>query len=100
MNTASRIQMGHPHGQTPPNTYTDFDWIRRHENELLEKYGECSIIVYKERVLGVGATYAAALENAEHNLPPDMTNITPVHQWLYRRQPFFNIYPEAAHDRE
>lgn len=84
----SRIRMGHPYGQTPPNIFSDFDWIRRHEKELLEKYGECSLNVYKEQVLGTGATYAAALEDAERNLPPDAGEVTPVHQWLYHRHMF------------
>ena len=92
MNIKSRIQMGHPHGQTPPNMVSDFAWIQRHEKELLEQYGECSIIVYQEKVIGVGATYQAALENAEANLPPDTQSITPVHEWIFQRQPFFNVY--------
>jgi len=49
-----RIRMSHPYGQTPPNVFSDYDWVRRHEKELLEQYGECSIIVYKEQVIGVG----------------------------------------------
>ena len=62
--TLKRIRMTHAYGETPPNVFTDFDWIRRNEKALLEKYGECSIIVYKEQVLGTGPTYEAALENA------------------------------------
>jgi tetrahydromethanopterin S-methyltransferase subunit H len=92
----SRIRMGHPHGQTPPNVYADFDWIRRHEKELVEQYGECSIIVYQQRVLGTGATYAAALEDAERNLPPDMGEVTPVHQWLRRRHPILRVRPSLS----
>ncbi len=88
---ASRIQTGHPHGQTPANYFTDFEWIRRHENDLLEKYGECSIIVYEEQVLGVGPTYAAALADAERNLPDDSSIITPVHQWLRERSPILRV---------
>ncbi len=90
-----RIRMGHPYGQTPPNTYTDFDWIRRHEQELLEKYGECSIIVYQQQVIGVGATYAAALEDAEKNLAPTTGEITPVHQWLAHRHPILRVHPRS-----
>lgn len=83
----SRIRMSHPYGETPPNIFHDFDWIHRHEKELLEQYGECSIIVFKEQVLGVGATYAEALQNAENNLPADVGEVTPVHQWIYKRHP-------------
>lgn len=93
-----RIRMGHPYGQTPPNVYSDFDWIRRNEKELLEKYGECSIIVYKQRVLGVGPTYAAALEDAERNLPLDGGEVTPIHQWLRHRHPFLRVRPKSATD--
>ncbi len=90
-----RIRMGHAYGETPPNVFSDFDWIRHHEKELLEKYGECSIIVYKEQVLGVGTTYDEALEDAERNLPPDVGVVTPVHERLHHRQPFFRVYPTA-----
>lgn len=97
MNT-SRIRMGHEYGHTPPNVYSDFDWIRRHEQELLEKYGECSIIVYKQQVIGTGPTYAEAVENAEANLPPQADVITPVHQWLRQRRPFLRVYPKPKAD--
>lgn len=96
----SRIQMGHPHGQTPPNVFSDFHWIRLHEKELLEKYGECSIIVYKEQVLGTGPTYTAALEDAERNLPSGDSEITPVHQWLYHRHPFFRVRIKPSQDNK
>jgi tetrahydromethanopterin S-methyltransferase subunit H len=96
MMTQSRIRMGHPYGQTPDNVYSDFDWIRRHERELLEKYGECSIIVYKQQVIGVGATYAVALENAEQNLPPTADEITPGHQWLQHRHPILRAHPKPT----
>lgn len=85
----SRIRMSHQYGETPPNVFSDFDWIHLHEKELLEKYGECSIIVYKEQVLGVGSTYDEAVQDAEHNLPPEFGEITPVHQWL--NNPFARI---------
>jgi hypothetical protein len=84
--------MTHRHGETPKNIFGDFDWIRRHEKELLEKYGECSIIVYKEEVLGVGATYDGALENAEHNLPPEAGEVTPVHERLSHPKPLARAY--------
>lgn len=89
--TTSRIRMGHPYGQTPPNVYSDFDWIRRHEKELLAQYGECSIIVYEEQVIGVGPTYKAALENAEQNLPPEVGEVTPVHERLRYPNPFSRV---------
>lgn len=38
--------------------------------ELPEKYGECSLLVYKEQVMGTGTTYREAVEDAENKLPP------------------------------
>ena len=93
MVSSSRIRMRDPYGQTPPNVLSDFDWIRRHENELIEKYGERSIIVYREKVIGVGNLYAEALQDAEGNLPGDSPEITPVHQELRHRHPFLKIRP-------
>lgn len=87
----SRINMRHPYGQTPKNTFTDFDWVRRHEKEVLEKYGECSIIVYNQEVIGVGATYAAAVEDAEAKLPSNIVEVTPVHEQLRHRQFSFGL---------
>jgi len=91
--SGNRIRMGHAYGQTPSNIYSDFDWIRRHEQELLEKYGECSIIVFQQKVIGVGPSYAAALEDAERNLPSTTDEITPVHQWLAYRHPILKVHP-------
>src|SRR4051794_14824355 len=67
MNT-SRIRMRDVYGQTPPNVFNDFDWIHRHQKVLLENYGERSIIVYKQEVIGVGSTYEEELQDAEQNL--------------------------------
>lgn len=93
MNTV-RIKMAHRWGDpTPANVYDDFDWVRHHEHELLEKYGECSIIVYKHQVIGVGQTYEAAVADAEYNLPPDQGEITPIHERLRQRHPFSRVYP-------
>jgi hypothetical protein len=78
----SRIKMTHAYGETPKNVFTDFDWVRRHEKELLEQYGECSIIVYKEEVLGVGATYKEAVADTEAKLPPEIGTVTPIHAYL------------------
>jgi len=89
----ARIRMGHAYGETPPNVFADFDWVRRHERELLEQYGECSIIVFQQQVIGVGPTYDEALVDAERNLPSDVDEITPIHERLHQRQPFFRVHP-------
>jgi hypothetical protein len=90
MNTA-RIRMTHKYGETPKNVFGDFDWIHRHRQELLEKYGERSIIVYKEQVIGVGDTYEAAVQDAEFKLAPEIEEVTPVHVELYYHNPFTRI---------
>jgi hypothetical protein len=91
--------MSHHYGEkTPLNVFSDFDWSRLHEKELLEKYGECSVIVYEEQVIGVGATYDEALANAERNLPPDLGEITPIHRPIFHRQPFFRVRPQSVKD--
>ena len=89
----SRIKMTHRHGETPKNVFTDFDWVRRHEKELLDEYGECSIIVYQDQVIGVGATYDEALADAEVRLPKDSGEVTPVHERLRHRHPLFRVIP-------
>jgi hypothetical protein len=99
--TTSHIYMTHKYGETPANVFSDFDWIRLHENELLEQYGECSVIVYQQHVLGVGATYDDALKNAEHNLPPDSGDVTPVHEWICDRKSFSAFFiKQAMHDKK
>jgi hypothetical protein len=90
MNT-KRIRMTHKYGETPKNIFGDFEWVHHHKQELLEKYGERSIIVYKEQVIGVGDTYEAAVEDAEHNLAPEITEVTPVHVELYYKNPFLRV---------
>lgn len=82
----SRIRMGLRYGETPPNLFSDLNWIRQNETELLAKYGESSILVYQQRVIGVGATYQDAIAAAENNLPDTEGEITPVHQWLRARK--------------
>jgi hypothetical protein len=91
-----RIRMSHPYGETPPNIFSDYDWVRRHEQELLEQYGECSIIVYQEQVIGVGDSYQASLEDAERNLPPEVGEITPIHEWIVYRRPFWRVQPRPV----
>lgn len=92
MDTA-RIRMGHPYGQTPRNIFSDFDWVRRHEKELLAQYGECCIIVYQEQVIGTGDSMQSAIEDAEHNLPPEVGAITPICEWLFHRHPILRVQP-------
>ena len=98
--SSSRIRMTDPEGQRmASNVPTDYDWIHYHRDELLKKYGECSIIVYKEQVIGVGDSYKVALEDAERNLPPDSPEITPVYQILWHRHPFLRVRPTVIRNK-
>lgn len=88
------IRTGHPYGETPPNTYADFEWAHEHHEELLGQYGEQIVLVYHQQVIGVGKTLAEAEQDAEQRLDPGIDEvITPVTVLLYRRQPFFRARP-------
>lgn len=90
----SRIHLSYSRDEkTPPNLFTDHDWFRRQQEKLLAEHGERFIVVYQEQVLGVGDTYEAALQNAESNLPPGDTEITPIVELLRKQQPFLRVRP-------
>ena len=91
----SRIKTDHVYGEVYPNVFSDFDWAHEHHEELLEQYGECVILVYQQRVIGVGKTQAEAIQAAECNLPPEVTQVTPITQYLYRRHPILRVRPNA-----
>ena len=91
----SRIKTDHAYGEVSPNVFGDFDWVHEHREELLEQYGECVILVYQRRVIGVGKTQAEAIQDAERNLPPDVVQVTPITQYLYRRHPILRVRPNA-----
>lgn len=88
---APRIRTGHARGETPPNARADLEWIHQHEQELLDKYGESMILVYQQQVIGAGQTYADMVADAERNLPPHVTEATPITYLLHYRQPFFRV---------
>jgi hypothetical protein len=85
-----RVKTGH-FGKTPPRVFSDFDWVRDHKKELLAKYGEGSIIVFEQQVLGFGKTYDEALDDAERNLPPEVTEVTAIHAMIHYPQPFASM---------
>jgi hypothetical protein len=87
----SKIRMSHAYGETPPNVFSDFAWVRAHKEALLTQYGECSIIVYQERVIGSGLTYESALADAENNLPTESGEITPIHERLHDKSGFYRV---------
>lgn len=93
----SRIRLSYSRDEkTPPNIFSDHDWVRHHQEELLAEYGERFIVVYQEKVLGVGDTYEAAVQSAENNLPPGDIEVTPIVELLRKRQPFFRVRPSAV----
>ena len=90
----SRIRLSYSRDEkTPPNIFSDHDWVRRNEKRLLDQYGERCIVVFNERVLGVGDTYEAAVEDAEKNLAPDVDEVTPIVELLHHRHPFLRVRP-------
>jgi hypothetical protein len=90
----SRIQLSYSRDEkTPPNIFSDHDWVRHNQESLLDQYGERCIVVYKETVLGVGDTYEAAVKEAEKNLPPDVDKVTPIVELLHHRHPFLRVRP-------
>jgi hypothetical protein len=62
------------------------------------KYGECIILVYEKTVIGTGDTYEIAVEDAESNLPPEVTQATPILYFLHHRRPFtfLHIRPDPV----
>lgn len=85
----SRIKTSYqPNEATPKNLFTDHDWFRAHEQELLAQYGDCWLVIYHEEILGVGQTYDEAKQNAEAHLPDDITQVTPIIEPLYERHAF------------
>ena len=89
----SRVQISHQKGEVFPNVWDDFAWVHDHRKELLEAHGECVILVYKHEVVGKGSTIEEAQEDAERRLPPDITHITPVIEFLSHRNPFQRVRP-------
>jgi len=95
--TNGRIRVSYAHDEpTPPNLFTDHDWVRRNEQMLLDQYGEQCSVVYQQKVIGNGNTYETAVENAEHSLAPDAGVITPVVELLHHRHPFLRVRPGSV----
>lgn len=87
-----RIRMGLKRDEHPSNLYRDFEWVRSNEKALLEKYGECILLIYQEQVIGQGDTYEAAVADAERNLAPDIQEVTPLMYFLHESKPFTFMY--------
>jgi hypothetical protein len=74
---------------TPKHIFTDHDWVRNHQDGLLNQYGPCFLMVYHEQVLGTGKTEKEAVEAAERNLPEDIETIELMPEWIGRRNSLF-----------
>ena len=85
----SRIRTSHQDEEVAPNTWADFDWVHDHEAELLQRYGECVLLVHNQQVIGNGNTIEEAIAQAEQNMPPDLPEVTPITYFLQERYPFF-----------
>lgn len=94
--TTSHIRLSHRPGEVSPNTWSDFKWVHDHEDELLQRYGECVLLVYQEQVIGKGSTIEIALAEAEQTLLRLETEVTPITYFLHQRHPFFRVYPDNA----
>lgn len=77
-----------------PNVYEDYEWVRRNERHLRDKYGEIFVVVYRQKVIGTGSTYEDALKNADSNLPIEVEQVTPIVESLEKWQPFFQVHPK------
>ena len=94
--TTTRIRLSHAAGEAAPNTFTDFQWVRQNEKQLLQQYGECVILVFEKQVIGTGRTIDAAVADAEQHLSSDIGEITPILEFLHQRQPFFRVRSKQA----
>ncbi len=91
----SRIHMEHQHGEVAPNTWGDFEWARKQHHELLAQYGTCVALIYEKKVIGTGATYEEALENAESNLDPAISDATPILYLINHRHRLYRVRSSA-----
>jgi hypothetical protein len=89
-----RIQLGHPKGATPPNTYSDFDWVHLNKQALYEQYGACVALIIEKTMVGIGQTIQEAAETAERNLPPESGVITPILTFLHPPVVVFRGWPD------
>jgi hypothetical protein len=72
--------------------------LHYNRQKLLDQYGERVVVIYQEKVIGIGDTYQEAIDDAEHNLPPDIGEITPLVELLGYRHPFFRVRPSSPQD--
>lgn len=69
-------------GTVPPNRDNDCDWVDKNRSDLIHRYGNLILLVFKETVIGVGSTLDSALQDAERHLPSDGEKVCPVIAFL------------------
>jgi hypothetical protein len=74
--------------------------VREHEEELVEQYGPCYIIVHNGEVLGTGKTYQGAIDNAEANLSSDSESVDVIVDWIGQHYSIFTLSPVVDNDHE
>jgi hypothetical protein len=80
---SSRIQIAFPKDEPmPENIFPDFQWLREHRLELFKKYGSCVVVIYKQKIIGMGKSYDEALADAESKLSDDVELITPIVEYV------------------
>jgi hypothetical protein len=96
-----RIRTYGPHGEPiPQHIFVDHDWVREHEDQLVEQFGACYIIVHQGEVLGTGKTYQEAIDNAEVNLSPDSEAVEVIVDWIGQHYSTFSISPVVNQNHE
>jgi hypothetical protein len=78
---------------TPEHIFEDHDWVQSHHDALLQKYGECFLMVYNKQVIATGKTEEEAVQNAEANLSDQIERIQLMPEWIGQRHPFQRAFP-------
>ena len=56
------------------------------------------LLIYNQQVIGKGETIEEAIAQAEHNVPSDQDEVTPITYFLQERHPFFRVYPDKTNE--
>jgi hypothetical protein len=80
---SNRIQIAFPKDKPmPANIFPDLNWVGDNRLALYKKYGSCVVVVYQQKIIGMGKNHDEALEDAEARLAPDVDLITPVVEYI------------------
>ena len=77
--TKGRVRIGQRRDEpTPPNIFSDFDWLRENRQSIFDQYGKGVALIYNKTVIGFGESIEKAAEDAERRLPPECGEVTPI----------------------